>query len=217
MVYLALAVFFFLLFLMFLVNKTLVSSVEKMSNPKGLIQRVAEIDDAEFKPKFNTYDDWAKQNGFEHECLFLSQLLLDGSSMQCSVWWNPQRAIWALMYHHKQKQVYDFVSGFSDESSLTTASGKDALTLPHSKNNRTQAFENLTFDELLQKHLATQDLIQTKTGVAVLTSKQDVIDEIEAALAKQMAYVKTIPFWQYKGAYWYFVCRHFLVNKPVKV
>lgn len=218
MLYLELAVIFFLLFLMFLVNKTVVSSVEKMSNPTGLIKRVTQIDNVAFILKFTAYNDWANQNGFVHECLFLSQVLLDGGSMQCSVWWNEERAIWTLLYHHKQRQVYDLVSGFKDNSVLTTASSRDALTLPHAAQNRVQAFENLTFDALLQNHLIAQDLIKTKTGQDVQSAKdEDIIRVIEIALAKQMAYVKTIPFWQFKGAFWYFISRNFLMNKPIKL
>lgn len=218
MIYIVWAVVFFLLFLMFLVNKTLVSSVEKMSNPTGLIQRVTQIDDEGFQLKLNAFDGWAKQNGFVHECLFLSHVVLDGSSMQCSVWWSEAHAIWALMYYHKGKHIYDFVSNFADDSEVTTASSKDALTLPHSAQNRVQAFTDLSLDVLLQKHLTAVVLVKSKTGVDLQKTKgEDIIRGIEFALAKQMAYVKTIPFWQYKGAYWYFVCRNILVNKSVKL
>ncbi len=214
MIYVILVVVFLFVFI---VNKTAVASIEKMSNPSGLIERVDRIDDAGFLLKFNEFDAWAQQNGFAHDCFFLAHTLSDGSVLQNSAWWSEQYATWALLYYHKGKHFYDFVSELEDGGSVTTASSKDGLMLPRRSKKYMQAFPNLSFDGLLQKHQTTLQLCIAKIGMAARKNKTDIIREIEMALAGQMSYVKTIPFWRHRGIFWYFFRRNFLINKPIKV
>ena len=154
MIYLGWAVIFFLLFLAFLINQTVVASIEKMSKPEGLFKRVEQVNDEGFLVQFKTFDEWATKNAFVHDCLFLSHTVLDNSAIQCSAWWSQRDAAWALMYYYKGKCIYDFVTKLNDKNSITTASAKDALTLPATSGSYRQAFTGLSLDALYQKHQA---------------------------------------------------------------
>ena len=204
------------LFFVYLINKTLVASVEKIANPAGLIKRVELIDDEGFIVQAKTLATWAEQHGFAHDSYLLAYTLLDGNAMQCSVWWSQQHATWALLYYFKGKHFYDFVSKLANGGIISTVSGKDGLTLPPSTKNRIQAFPQLSLDELLQKHFTAQALFNAKVGFAVQNNKTDVVQELESALAKQAEFVKTIPLWKFKGVFWYFVRRNWLVNRAIK-
>lgn len=206
----------FLLFFVVIINKTLVSSVEKIAQPQGLIVRVQHIDDAGFNAQANTLATWATQHDFEHDSYLLAHTLLDGSALQCSVWWSQQNATWVLLYYFKGKHFYDLVSKLANGGIISTVSGKDGLTLPGPSQHRIQAFPQLSLDELLQRHLATQTLFNGKVGLAVQRNKTNVVQELESALANQAAYVKTIPLWKMQGVFWYFLRRNWLVNKPIK-
>lgn len=205
-----------LLFFVYVINKSMVDSVEKMSNPEGLVEPVAQIDDAGFLQKFSAFDQWASQHGFVHEKLFLGHIVLDGSALQCSVWWNEKSAIWALMYYHKGKHVYDFVTKLVDGGALTTASGKDAHTLPKAAKNYVQSRTDASFDTLFEIHQTTLQLLDRRS-ITVDFNKTDVIQELKSSLAQQMAYVKTLPLWRFRGVYWYFIRRNLLANKPIKI
>ncbi|HOY71152.1 MAG TPA: hypothetical protein PL131_00340 [Methylotenera sp.] len=206
-----------LLFFVYLINKTLVASVEKIAHPQGLIKHVQHIDDAGFTAQANTLATWAKQHDFEHDSYVLAHTLIDGSALQCSVWWSQTQATWVLLYYYKGKYFYDFVSKLANNGIISTVSGKDGLTLPPAGKNRIQAFPQLSLDELLQKHLATQAQFNAKVGLAIQRNKTDVVQELENALGQQAEYVKTIPLWKFKGVFWYFVRRNWLVNKPIEV
>jgi hypothetical protein len=215
MIYLAWAAGLFLLFIIFAVNRSLVISVELMSQPEGLIEPVVQIDDAGFALQFTLFDAWANQHGFVHDKFFLGHTLIDGSDLLCSAWWNEQNAIWVLSYYSKGKQIYDFVSKLSNGTDITTASSKDAHTLPNPPHKLIQSFADTSFDTLFEKHQATLKLLQSKS-IGVDMQKTDVIQEVKSSLARQMAYIKTLPFWKYRGVYWYFIRRNLLVNKPIK-
>jgi hypothetical protein len=199
------------------VNKTVASSVDKASNPTGLMERVEQINDTGFMLKLDEFDDWAKRNNFERDCLFLAHTLSDDNALQVGVWWNDRQGIWVFMYHYKGKHVYDFVSKLNDGSVVSTSSNKDGILLPHPDRQYLQVFPNLSFDGLLQQQQITSALFTAKTGKVVLKNNTDAIREVEIALTEQMAHIKTIPLWRYRGVFWYLYRRNFLVNKPIKI
>lgn len=205
-----------LLFVASVINKTVVDSVEKMATPESLVEPVTQIDDAGFLQEMGAFDLWAKQHGFVHDCLFLGHLVLDGSALQCSAWWHEKSAVWALLYYHKGRHVYDFVTKLTDSGALTTSSSKDAHFLPKSAQYYVQSCTKVSFDTLFEIHQTTLQLFEGKS-ISVDTNKTDVIQEIKGSLAHQMAYVKTLPLWRYRGVYWYLVRRHLLANKPIKI
>ncbi|NOT16060.1 MAG: hypothetical protein HOP21_10935 [Methylotenera sp.] len=215
--YLVPVIVFFLLMVIFLINHSVVTIIEKNSSPDRLIERVAQIDDAGFLRQFNAFKLWAEQNGFVHDGLFLAHMAAKGASLQCGAWWNAQQSTWVLMYFYKGKHFYDWVTKLTDGGVLSTSSSKDALILPSPAHYYVQAFANVSFDTLLQKHQASINLLKNQAGKAIDPQKTDVIQEMKAALATQAVYIKTLPFWQHKGLFWYVYHRNFLVNKPITI
>jgi hypothetical protein len=202
-----------LLMLVYVVNTTTVKAVKALLNPDELLEAVGHIDEMFFS-SYQLFDDWVTAHGYQHQCFFLFRLI-NGGFLQCAAWWNEEQQTWALIYCLPNKMNIDFVTQYSNEIAVTTASSKDAVLLPHRDKAYLQAFTGLSFDALYAKHLAARDVVEDIEKIHLSTTQQDLFVSLKQALKSQAELVMRLPFWQYRGVYWYFVRRHLKVNKPI--
>lgn len=237
MIYLFFLIVLVVLFIAFLVNTTLVSSVNRLSKPESLFKMLAQANGSDqdyFIEAFADYQDndllldslletqgWAQGHSFETDIVFDFYGVLNGLATRAAVWRNTAKKQFLVLYYdpNAKKILQEFSSGYLNNKSLTTSSSRDSLALPPAPDNYIQVFENLDLNELYAKHLDSEerlyseDIIQTNNQEMA----QNTIYYILTTLKKQSEYVKTIPFWQHKGFYWYFVRRNHLVNKAISI
>ncbi|WP_417533091.1 hypothetical protein [Marinobacterium stanieri] len=202
--------------IVFVINRAVVSSIETMRRPSEVLEVVNEIDDPGFQAAREAFTAWAEPRGFIFECNFLSHTLNDGKAIQCAAWWSDSQNTWAVVYYANGLVNIDFVTRYSDTLGVTTASTKDAMTLPNRTTAYTQAFTLLDNDELYARHQEACSRVEAAERISPLL-KQDLMGEVEKSMLYQVEYVTSLPLWRMRGVYWFFGRRNLKVNKPITV
>ncbi|MCP4363940.1 MAG: hypothetical protein GY800_01370 [Planctomycetes bacterium] len=218
MFYLLLILFLIAFAISFFVNQTVVHSVRMLLEEKDLLEAVDQIDNTAFSIRYQEITAELTRYGYLHECFFLSHTLstVDGS-LQCAAWWSEKEQTWCLLYFTPHQETIDFVSLYAGNTSLTTASSKDALLLPKPAGAAVQAFPRLDLEGLRQQHLAARTQLAQQKWVSLRRRKNELLPEIHNSLKQHARYITSLPLWQWRGVYWYFIRRHLRANKAIVV
>jgi len=207
-----LAVFpaFLLLFVIFVVFQT----VLRLSQPGNGIHPVSRED---FPEKYETaceLEGWAVNQGFE----FCGGFRLDtGTPIFVAAWQKPGQSEYLLEYQAPHLTHYDRVTIFAEDHALTTASTKDAQFLPQPIGSFVQSFPGLELDELMERHEGGRKYLRGEYGLMPVFIDAKIDELVNQAILRQMQYVRSIPFWAFRGPWWYFVNRETLKGQPVEV
>lgn len=199
-----------------LVNKATIASIDKMSEPEGLLEEVKAIDDAHFLTAYERCNIWALKNGFSHQLFFLSYTLLNGEALKCSAWWSATNNTWFLIYVFNDVINYDFFNQVQDKN-LTTSSTKTAMMLPAPYGVYKQSFVNISLEQLYAKHRDALAQLCAHFHLRVSSKKVSLIEEMTLYLAAETAFLKSLTLWKYRGFFWFFFRRNLMVNKPIKL
>lgn len=200
-----------------IVNFTTWRSVRLLSKPANLLEEVDSIEDMAFLREHGEFAQWCVGNKFVHETNFLFHGLLNGPPLKCSAWWSSSDRTWALIYVTHMGKNIDFVTTYKGGVSLTTASSKDSLTLPSPPGAYIQAFTNTSNDERYSFHKNAVCELEDRYEVLMANDKLDLFDLISESILRQVAYIRTLPAWYLRGAYWYFISRNLKVNKKAHI
>lgn len=197
------------------VNQAVVKSIKAFLQPDLLLEQVEQIDDLVFLKNYQEFNDWAIKHGYQTHSLFLFRIVT-GGFLNCAAWWNEKQKTWALIYCFSNKINIDFVTLYDKHISVTTASSRDALLLPRLPKSYLQVFTKLSFDERYTKHQTACQLIKQQEHLNSPIQQQELLNILKLSLKSQAEYIMSLPLWQWRGVYWYFVRRYLNVNKPIK-
>lgn len=205
------------LFVLYIVNKSLVQSVNQLLEPEKVLEKIGAIDDPIFQTAESVLNEWTELKRFEHVGYFLCHTLANGDAIRCGAWWSEKRRSYLMLYVAAKNMHYEFVSLYPDDGGLITSSGKDSLVLPFPLGNYVQVFTACNIDKLLAEHKKGQKTLKTRHNLTPQNAAPDGLYEtMLKALGEQARYVQTLPFWRFRGAYWFFVKKHLLANKRVR-
>jgi hypothetical protein len=156
---------------------------------------------------------WAHAQGFELLGCWVAQLT--GPSF-IAAWKHHSRPTYLCMYGIQHVYAYEFVSVFAGDYVLTTANTPDSQLLPRPDGYYLQSFNKISLDELLTRHAAAELFLMQQGRLIAEPIDARFEDQIQAALARQMAYVKTVPLWWMKGSYWFLIRKDRLHNKTIE-
>ncbi len=200
-----------------MVNRAVVASVKSLLKPEKLLEPVQEIDNPDFIRAKDEFSSWVEENGFQFDSLFLSNMVNVPEPIQCAAWWSERDATWALLYVAAKKKNIDFVTLYSDDIGITTASSKDAVLLPQPEKSLTQAFTGLSYKGLYAKHLKARKQVERYESVVLQEERRDLMEELKHALKAHARFLMSLPLWEYRGVYWFFVRRNIKVNIPINL
>lgn len=207
----------FLSFIFLLVNASTVQSVYRLSKVDDLFEEVARIDDVEFDVAIADSKTWAEQNNFELKGFFLLHILDSGVPLKCVSWWSDKHKIFFQTYFLKDanncKVTHDFVTSFIDHGLLTTCTDIDGLFLPCPPTARVQYTRKSNFLSIMNYHLESVQSVCEKQGLVVNSANVDVYPLIRGFLRDQSKFIMSLPFWKYRGAYWFFVKKYLVSFK----
>lgn len=199
------------------VNYSVVNSVNRMLTPQKLLEPVVGIKHAAFEKMFAEIEQWGQSRGLVHEQFFLFHTGTP-SPLKCSSWLLPSNNTRVLIYVHTNTTNIDFVSNFEQNTSLTTASSKDAFTLPHAPGVWVQVFTHTSdIEALYQRHLAGCRKISAILGLKPIAPSSNLLAALCDVIKAQSEYIKTLPLWFARGFFWYFINRHIKVNKLIQL
>ncbi len=182
-----------------LVNILLVLSVRKMSHPEALI--TPRNDGG--PPPDNPFRRWADEQGFHLDSHFdFHGILGSDQPLDVSGWLSPERDVLLLLYRFGEKQWLDMASSFDDHYALVTSNFNDALILPQPPNVMLQVFVDMAPDALYQEHLKARDYLVERFGVHPDKVDIPVTQLVATAVKRQMVYIRSLPLWYLRGAWW---------------
>ena len=196
------------------VGSVVFQMVHRLSRPGAGIRPVAREDCPEDFARASELEAWASSRGFVFSGAFRFDV---ATSLFVAAWQRPGRSEYLLEYQSPHLTHYDFVSLFADEHALTTASTKDSLFLPQPIGLFVQCFPGVELDGLLKRHEDAKVYLCREYQLTESFQEAPIHELVNRAIARQMQYVRSIPFWPLRSPWWYFVNRETLKGRPVDV
>ncbi|BAO42995.1 hypothetical protein [Thiolapillus brandeum] len=197
-----------------LITVVAVLSVRKMRHPEELLTRVQDtgrLDDPQ------GVSHWARSQDFELHDQFDFDGLIGGGGLKMAVecWYLAERNLFLMHYHLRNHSYSEFVTGLEGEHSLTTSNSVNSLSLPFPPGIFIQAFDGASLDRLRQEHEKTLAFFHAHFGVDPVAPDQPVRDLIIRSIKAQMSYIRSLPLWQLRVAWWHLSRRRSLRNQSV--
>jgi len=204
----------FALYIIRLVNSSIVVSITRLQNIDEFLEPVANIEDVEFIEAYKKIEKWAYEKGFVRDIFFLLHAQNSGVPIKCISWWSERNNCYLLFYLAEEgniiKKVTEFHSRFESMASLTTCSTSDGLLLPRLENDFMQCIVNVPLEEQFNRHITSIQSIINKYKLSLVNHKYDLFPELRHTIKAQADYITELPFWKHRGFYWFFVRRHIL-------
>lgn len=198
------------------VNKAVVKSVRVMEEADPFLEVLEDgVTTLAEGFEYSQRTRWAAQHGFEPELLAVTRATLDGSIFEIAVWRNPFTYTVLASYAAAGKVTCEFVTDLSNEGALTTSNSMDSWLYPTRPGKYKQTFQGADLDSLYQRHVASLTFLGERKNLHVINRPEPIADLITESTRKQNAFIQTLPFWKFRGAYWFFVQRRVMNNKSI--
>lgn len=192
-----------------------VMAINHMKNAASTVHPKQTIDNPPFMEWYRRTDVWATNHGFQRSYLFDVENMKP-PPINCALWTNAKtKEVIALYYHNEPGHHYDVVTMYSNQQVLTTGSSKDGAMLPTPPNKHTQIFPNHGLEELYRQHQKARQVMERQRRLVPLVPPQNIMQVVVDDMQRQIDYVRSIPLWQLRGPFWYFIRKQTHSNKPI--
>ena len=169
------------------------------------------------KSCWNT-NNWAQANEFVFLNFYESKI--GGTIISMAVWRRPDRPTFMVEYFAKsglqRARVIDFETEFAEGISLTTANSIDAQLTPKPPGDYNQSFSNIDLDDQWAIHIEMENYLMDEGQAALVNLDKDIEDALIESVKKEAAFVRTIKFWPFRIAWWYFVTKKMRHNMTIR-
>lgn len=186
-----------------LVTVTVWQSVLQIGAPDLRLEKVARFDRPEEWQTAEQIAPWAVRHGFEFLGGFRLRLQTEPLVF---AWQSSETSEYLCQYQVGGQVQYDIISIFGPRLGMTTASTKDSFTLPQPPGACVQAFPGQDLEGLWNAHLSARAAFVRVFGEPRYHG-ENFESLVLGALRRQAEYVQSLPFWQFRGPWWFFVGR----------
>jgi hypothetical protein len=179
-----------------------------------LTQRKIAIEKTDPDPRFNRR--WhafvadlhrrAQANGFTFAGYYKVKLGLH--TVLTAVWQRPDRPTLILTYAVSKPGIMDIATEFADHVSLTSGTTRDGQLFPKPPCVYHQSFSDVAFEQLWSMHIEMENYLIDAGGARLIPQKIDIEINIADDALRSNAYVRSLPFWYLRTAWWFFVRRY---------
>ena len=110
---------------------------------------------------------------------------------------------------------YEFITRFSDKTSLTTTKTRAAFMFPRPFGSFLQSFPNASVDQLWDLHLRGEQYLIADLSLPLQPSGVPYVEAFGPAILRQIACIKSFPFWPLRGIYWFLLKRFLMLKRPI--
>ncbi|MCA9273156.1 MAG: hypothetical protein KDA31_08930 [Phycisphaerales bacterium] len=178
---------------------------------------VAELDHAAARSeieKSQPDNAWANRNGYRWIGAYELHAGMNPKAVILA-WQKPGVASYFCVYYILKYKVYDLVSVYKGDITLTTGSHDGSLLYPMPSFHFMQAFTRLDLERLAERHAESEQYLVSRLGVESLPYFGSFTDLFLEAISRQAEHVRSVPFWWVKVLWWYAI-KGFKNNKPVE-
>lgn len=113
--------------------------------------------------------------------------------------------------------VYEFVTAFSDDCSLTTSTTRSAFVFPRPFGSFLQSFPSCTCQLLWTAHLRGEEHLVSSLDISGKECRLTFLELFRRSVIRSLSHTTSFPFWAVRGVYWYLIKRFLLHDKPIWV
>jgi hypothetical protein len=162
-------------------------------------------------------DEWAVSSEFEFIGNFSITVILP---CIISAWRRLDRPTFFSKYTLMDKNIvkiqYNLVTIFEKDIVLTTSSTKDEGFFPCPPGSYMQNFSSKSFDQRWHQHLEMENYLMDAGQVQLIDQDINFEQYLIEVIRRQMEFIRTLPFWPFRGLYWHFIRRYIWRNKSIK-
>jgi hypothetical protein len=111
--------------------------------------------------------------------------------------------------------VYEFITAFCDDVSLTTTTTRSAFLFPRPFGSFLQSFPSYSPEALWRAHSRGEEHMVSTLGISTRECRLPFLEAFKQHNIRDMSHVASLPFWVIRSVYWFFVKRFLLHNKPI--
>ncbi len=207
----------FFVFIGAAINVVVVLSIRKLENASELLEVIQHGESVLVNgADYATRARWAEDNDFRPDLLADFHGAVGAGPITMAVWKNDYKKTFLSSYSVNNTMVSEFVTLLDKDRGLTTSNTIDSVLFPPAPGHFVQAFGGMTdLDRLFQQHEAALIHLNQKKNVAIADRWETTDVLIVESIQRQIHHVKSLPLWQLRGCYWYFIRRHRMKNKTI--
>lgn len=199
-----------------LINLMMVLSVLKLRRADELLEVIpGGHEGAPYNAHEATAAAWAEANDFEPDLAADFHGALGPNPVRIRVWKSRYRKTFLVAYTAEKVTYWEFVTNLREGAGLTTSNTRDSVFLPSPPGFYVQAFHGADLDAIFERHESGLIHLHERFHLTIVDRAESTAAQIVEAIARQVAHVRAIPFWQFRGVWWYVVRRSVLNGKGV--
>jgi hypothetical protein len=154
---------------------------------------------------------WAEANEFAFIGYFRFQ-----NRISLAAWRRTDRPTFFTHMRVQGKETFDLVTLFADDVALTTGSSADAQVLPLPAGFYCQSFSGAGLDERWDRHIEAENYLMDAGGARLVQTDVSLEDAVVRYVRRQVAHVRGLSMWPFRGVYWFVVRRQRMHNLSVQ-
>jgi hypothetical protein len=200
--------FYMLAIPLFLVGLIYVQ-VRMMSNPEKMMQPIAGGFTSDKMRILNDHQHWLTSHNLRYVTCFKFGAIQVAAYQQTDV---PR----FFCFYFGQSISYDITTHFDETNALTTANSGSIGMFPITPGSYKQSFPGANAEVLWQKHLEAEMYLMNKFGLRFEPVTKAYEQRVIEGIRKQMAHVRSIPFYPFLALYWFAVTRKRMANLSIQ-
>jgi len=172
--------------------------VRAMDSPKATLRPIEQMP---YAGVVGVLHAWAQQHGFEWVGAFRFSTGASASSV-VYVWRHREQRTYLCDYEVNGAHTEDFVSIYDQNQGLTTGSRTSMFALAYPPGMYVQCFPVAATMVRWDHHLQAEAWLMEHRSVEISTVVLPADQEIQAALRRQFAHLKTMPCWPLRTPWW---------------
>ena len=199
------------------INLVVVLSVRKLENASELLEVIQNGESVLVNgADYATRARWAEDNDFRPDLLADFHGAVGAGPITMAVWKNEYKKTFLSSYVVGENIASEFVTLLNNGSGLTTSNSIDSMLFPNAPGHYVQAFGGMTdLNNLFKQHEAALIHLNQKKNVSIADRWETTDVLIVESIKRQIQHVKSLPLWQLRGCYWFFIRRHRMKNKTI--
>ena len=163
-------------------------------------------------------NNWAQANGFDFLNFYESKI--GGTLISMAVWQRPDRPTFMVEYFARSgsqlARVIDFATEFADGIDLTTANSSDAQLFPKPPGIYNQTFSKIDLDDQWGLHIEMENYLMDEGQAMLVNIDKNFEQALVESVKKEAAFVRTIKYWPFRMAWWYFIRKNTRHNLTIR-
>ena len=171
---------------------------------------------------YHEFHRWARNNGFEAKELIDLHGMPGLRHITLGIWYKAREKVFLYAEIAQKKGIHDrsihwvsFVTDLDRDGQLKSSDNRDSQNVPMGPETLHQSFHGMALTPLYEAHRAALNHVVHHLGRLPVERLEPYYEAENQDTLRQVAYIRSLPFWWLRGFYWQFVSRYVRNNVSV--